>query len=172
MFDTSLFRQSIVDTIKCWPSFQLSLNSGMGGPDSADKVNWMCDWIVKLFADNQNIFQDDLSELLAQILNNEFDTIIEDGSLEMICSSICAYYNNILSGNVEFVMNKINILKQKHANLEIEQRNPIFDDLTIVSPYVGQMNPVVQNDVEMSNKGDNDDQDGDGGGWTVVKRKK
>src|SRR5699024_1058614 len=102
-------------TIQHWPSFQIAISNGMGGPNTEEKVNWMCCMVVELFNDNPDgsIQTDDVLEYISDVINNEFDTIIEDGSAEMVCSSIVAYYNHILSGNKDFVLAKLESLKQK-----------------------------------------------------------
>lgn len=165
MFDTNLFREAVGVTVQCWPSFQIAIKNGMGGPNVTEKVNWLCDCVVQMFAENREILMvDDLIDYLNEIIDHEFDTIIQDGSLEMVCSSIFTYHQHIRSDNKEFVINQLNSLKEKHAKVEYEDKSKTSTDASTSSA-----NNESAGDVEMATNDTPAPQDD---GWTVVNRKK
>nr|XP_027200185.1 pre-rRNA-processing protein TSR2 homolog [Dermatophagoides pteronyssinus] len=189
MFDRTLFHRSISETIDCWPSFQISISNGMGGPNQSAKIEWLCDSIVQLFHDNNNqLIVQDVSDFIAEILDNEFDTIIEDGSLEMISTSILGYYQKILSGDHDYIRDKLKQTKEKY-----EEKNPKKNQeeqtLTMQSSSSSLLLSEQQtNDQRMmsatsdslmmmdednnDNHGHNDNDNNEDDGWTVVRRKK
>lgn len=173
MFDNNLFFQSISETINCWPSLQLSLSNGMGGPLCQEKITWLCNGIVQLFHDNQNLIIDDLCDFVSTVLNNEFDTIIEDGSLEMVCTSIFCFHCKISLGDCEYVQNKLNILKQKYHD-----SNKYIQELTNSQNYEESSSTEKLDKGDISEiKMDVDDEpkkapDDNNDGWTVVRRRK
>lgn len=174
MFDSNLFFQSILETINCWPSLQLSLSNGMGGPQSKEKIDWFCNGIVQLFHDNQNLIIDDVCDFVATVLNNEFDTIIEDGSLEMVCSSIFCFHCKISSGDCEYVRNKLGIMKEKYH----DSNKYVQEQINLQNHEEYSSTKELNDDLNTSEiKMDVDDQpknasDDDNDGWTVVRRRK
>ena len=166
-----LFLGAIAVTIQHWPSFQIAVNNGMGGPNTEEKVNWLCSMIVDLFNDNPDgsVQADDVLEYMSEVINNEFDTIIEDGSAEMICSSIVAYYTHILAGNKDFVLAKLETLKQKQAllNAQNQQSDSVATQSSPSNFNVTSKEASSSGDAEMT-----DSNEPDPDGWTVVRRKR
>jgi len=138
----------------------------MGGPNTAEKVNWMCNMVVELFKENPSgsIQADDVLEYLSSVLDNEFDTIIDDGSAEMVCSSIVGYYNRLSVGDRDFVVNKLEALIAKQALLKQSQQQLAPAPEPTEVPASEQNN---SRDTEMA-----DDSEPVDDGWTVVRRKK
>ncbi|CAN7976897.1 unnamed protein product, partial [Ixodes persulcatus] len=56
----------------------------MGGPDAKAKERWLVQAIEEYFAQNANLHPDEVEYVLASILDSEFDTIIEDGSVAQV----------------------------------------------------------------------------------------
>ncbi|XP_027200185.2 pre-rRNA-processing protein TSR2 homolog [Dermatophagoides pteronyssinus] len=188
MFDRTLFHRSISETIDCWPSFQISISNGMGGPNQSAKIEWLCDSIVQLFHDNNNqLIVQDVSDFIAEILDNEFDTIIEDGSLEMISTSILGYYQKILSGDHDYIRDKLKQTKEKYVEKN-QKKNQEEQTLTMQSSSSLLLSEQQTNDQRMmsatsdslmmmdednnDNHGHNDNDNNEDDGWTVVRRKK
>lgn len=170
MLDEDVFLRAISVTIDNWPSFQLAISNGMGGPNTAEKVNWMCSMIVDLFKNNApgSIQIDDVLEYLCSVIDNEFDTIIEDGSAEMVCTSIVGYYNHLTSGRKDFVMTQLVTLVAKQALLKQsqqpqQQRVPSEQSTSAMSSKIAD----IPEDAEMG--GDDEPVDD---GWTTVRRKR
>ncbi|KAI2806020.1 rRNA accumulation- protein [Blomia tropicalis] len=167
MSETNLFKRAISVTIENWPSFQIAVRDGMGGTDTPAKLEWMNGVIMQLFETNgENLMVQDVVDYVSEIIDNEFDTIIEDGSTEMICSSITAYYNHIRKGDLQFVMEKLESFNKKTSyavNAEtvyqIEKTDNEFSS-TVTDES------IKINNIEMDNAKPEDD------GWTVVRRKR
>lgn len=97
-----------------WTVLQLAIQHGFGGIDSRDKLKWLKDVIVQVLNDNRKYFgvinsptcdsfsyvslplkinlcvsdkveYDELEDYISEILYNEFNTIVEDGSLVKVC---------------------------------------------------------------------------------------
>ncbi|CAN8001603.1 unnamed protein product, partial [Ixodes hexagonus] len=60
------------------------MENGMGGPDAKAKEKWLVQAIEEYFAKNANLHPDEVEFVLASILDTEFDTIIEDGSVAQV----------------------------------------------------------------------------------------
>ena len=71
----------------------------MGGPQAREKEQWMGQVINDFCVDNK--YQPESGELLdyvEEILDNEFDTIVEDNSLRIFCRKVCTYCTMVTEG--------------------------------------------------------------------------
>lgn len=79
----------IRNEIKSWSSLQVAIEQGMGGPAAREKEEWMVDVIANYCKDEgSSLDQYELEEYVETIIDNEFDTIIEDGSLSIFARKI------------------------------------------------------------------------------------
>nr|XP_028567928.1 pre-rRNA-processing protein TSR2 homolog isoform X3 [Podarcis muralis] len=104
-----LFRKGVEAVLGSWPALQLPLDvflshdvgflenwkmfvaveNGFGGAYSQEKAEWMVEAVEQYFQSNADLELDEIEDFLAELMNNEFDTMIEDGSLAqaMDCSA-------------------------------------------------------------------------------------
>ena len=73
-----------------WPALTLAVNNCWGGPDSASKRDWLGGIISDLFASRPDVDEEDVEDVLAQVLGDEFDVQLEDGSEMEVAAEICA----------------------------------------------------------------------------------
>jgi pre-rRNA-processing protein TSR2 len=72
-----------------WPALSLAVQSSWGGPASADKRDWLCGAVSGLFVSRPETDAEDVEDVLMQVMNDEFDVVIEDGSAAEIAVRIC-----------------------------------------------------------------------------------
>ena len=83
---------AIRDEIKAWSSLQVAIEQGMGGPEAREKEEWMVGVIANYCKDEgSSLDQYDLQEYVETIIDNEFDTIIEDGSISLFSRRIVTF---------------------------------------------------------------------------------
>ncbi len=70
-----------------------------GGPDSSDKRDWLAGAISELFASRADTDVEDVEEVLLQVMNDEFEVNVEDGSAEDIASRIVGLRKLTLQGD-------------------------------------------------------------------------
>ncbi|KAL2217333.1 putative pre-rRNA processing protein [Thermoascus aurantiacus ATCC 26904] len=71
-----------------WPALTLAVQSSWGGPTSADKRDWLCGAISDLLQDRPDTDAEDLEDVLVQVMNDEFDVVVDDGSAEEVAKQI------------------------------------------------------------------------------------
>ena len=108
------FKRAVKYILTEWPSLNFAIENGMGGSDSKEKRAWMCDHIIEVMLRNKDI---DLDDYLAQIINQEFDTLIEDGSLEYNTRWIEKFHKDCLQGREQEVSNSIDQAAAKKISL-------------------------------------------------------
>ncbi|XP_046569167.1 pre-rRNA-processing protein TSR2 homolog [Haliotis rubra] len=89
---STLFGQSVKSVLDGWTALQLAVSHGFGGPDSQEKAEWMVYAIETWFKENANIQSDELEDFLTDVMNAEFDMVIDDNSLPQVAQMICKYY--------------------------------------------------------------------------------
>ena len=71
-----------------WPALTLAVQSSWGGPTSSDKRDWFCGAISELFVERPETDAEDIEEVLIQVMNDEFDVVIDDESAEDVADKI------------------------------------------------------------------------------------
>lgn len=111
---SEIFRRAVDYILTEWPSLNLAIENGMGGYQALEKRVWMCKTIVEVMLKEKDV---DLEDYLAELVNQEFDTLIEDGSLEYNTKWIEKFYKDCLQGKDQEVLNSINQASQKKISL-------------------------------------------------------
>ncbi|MBN3323598.1 TSR2 protein, partial [Atractosteus spatula] len=79
-----VFAEGVRAVLETWPVLQIAVDNGFGGAYSRQKADWMVDAVQQYFHDNTDLEQDEVEDFLAELMNNEFDTVVEDGSLPQV----------------------------------------------------------------------------------------
>lgn len=75
-------------SLHAWPALTLAVQSNWGGPASSDKRDWFCGAISDLFIDRPETDAEDLEDVLIQVMNDEFDVVVDDGSAGDVAQQI------------------------------------------------------------------------------------
>lgn len=99
---TSLsFAKGVIARLALWPALQIAVQNGWGGPDSAQKRTWIASVIVDTFEEQPTPPDAEyIEEMLLQIMDDEFETIIEDGSAESVAKDITNLWKDIRLGDL------------------------------------------------------------------------
>ncbi|KAJ6127043.1 hypothetical protein N7523_002655 [Penicillium sp. IBT 18751x] len=71
-----------------WPALTLAVQSNWGGPTSDDKRAWLCGAISEMLTDRPETDAEDLEDVLIQVMNDEFDVVIDDESAAIVATEI------------------------------------------------------------------------------------
>ncbi|OAT05759.1 pre-rRNA processing protein [Blastomyces gilchristii SLH14081] len=74
------FDLGITLILNSWPALNLAVQSAWGGPSSSDKRDWLCGAISQLFVDRPETDAEDIEDVLIQVMNDEFDVVVDDES--------------------------------------------------------------------------------------------
>ena len=100
-----LFARGVIARLSVWSILRIAVQEGWGGPGAAAKRTWIASEIVDAF-ETQNPVPDDqyIEELLLQILSDEFDTELEDGSAESVGVDIVRLWEETRLGKQDLVI--------------------------------------------------------------------
>lgn len=99
----SQFELAISLVIARWDILSIAVANQWGGPDSADKRDWLCGAISDLFQRPEQTVEEDVEETLIQIMFDEFETKIEDESEIEVADQICRLRKYTLEGDFTLV---------------------------------------------------------------------
>lgn len=109
-----VFSKAVKYILTEWPSLNFAIENGMGGSEAKQKHSWMIEHIIEIMIKGKDV---DLDEYLAEIINQEFDTLVEDGSLEYNTQWINKFYKDCLQGKHSDVMLSIDQAAAKKQSL-------------------------------------------------------
>ncbi|XP_062593679.1 pre-rRNA-processing protein TSR2 homolog [Saccostrea cucullata] len=108
--ENTLFPAAVATIFDSWTVLQLAVNQGFGGAESREKAEWMITAVDQWFRENKDIEVYELDDFLADVMNTEFDTIVEDGSLSQISTLICKVYRLCCEGKEDEVREQVRCL--------------------------------------------------------------
>lgn len=99
---TSLsFARGVIARLALWPALQIAVQNGWGGPDSTQKRTWIASVIVDAFEEQSTPPDAEyIEEMLLQIMDDEFETVIEDQSAELVAKDIANLWKDIHLGDL------------------------------------------------------------------------
>ncbi|XP_076336537.1 pre-rRNA-processing protein TSR2 homolog isoform X2 [Tachypleus tridentatus] len=106
MASENVFHAAVRTVFTNWTALQLAIQHGMGGPYAREKERWLADVAVQYFHDN-DLQPDEVEEFIGEILNNEFDTIADDGSVEEISRKLCQFHRWCQEGHESLVLENL-----------------------------------------------------------------
>lgn len=108
------FKKAVHYIFTEWPALDLAIENGMGGSQAKEKRDWMCRAVADVLLKEKDI---DLEDYIGEMINQEFDTLIEDGSLEYNIKWIHKFYKDCLQGKEQEVTDSIDQASRKKLSL-------------------------------------------------------
>ncbi|XP_068105865.1 pre-rRNA-processing protein TSR2 homolog [Hyperolius riggenbachi] len=181
-----LFPDAVRAVLGSWPVLQIAVENSFGGPHVQEKAEWMVGAVDQYFQANSDLEQYEVEETLEAIMNDEFDTVVEDGSVALVAQQLCVLYSQCQRGDTAAVQQKIAQLSQKKYNVKAnvqevkgqEEESSDDDDeeeameceTSKNTPSVPSGSTTPSTSEAAGQSRDPEEQEVDG--WTVVRRKK
>lgn len=110
-----VFTKAVNHILSSWPSLDLAIENGMGGRDNIEKRKWMIATLTKDMLIGKDI---DVEYYLEELIDEEFNTRFEDGSLEYNAHWIEKFYKDCLAGKEADVLYAITQASLKKMTLD------------------------------------------------------
>ncbi|XP_070766980.1 pre-rRNA-processing protein TSR2 homolog [Enoplosus armatus] len=166
-----VFTEGVRAVLDTWPVLQIAVDNGFGGVYGQQKADWMVDVVQQYFLDNTDLQQYEVEDFIAQLMDQEFDTVVDDGSLPQVSISLLQVFSQWQQGALQQLKDTINHLTQKSQRAKVtapptQSGEDSDDEIQVMecessSPSVSRTNPPPPPPPQ-----DEDD------GWTVVRKKK
>uniref|UniRef100_A0A3B3ZFP6 Pre-rRNA-processing protein TSR2 homolog n=1 Tax=Periophthalmus magnuspinnatus TaxID=409849 RepID=A0A3B3ZFP6_9GOBI len=152
-----LFTAGVRAVLHNWPVLQIAVDNGFGGVYGQQKADWMVDVLQQYFHDNADLQQYEVEDYISTLMDQEFDTVVDDGSLPQVGKKM---YPIHLKWDVIFKIYGSVWLETLFLLLSME--------CDAAAPVVNGTHSMT-NFVPSSSSAENEEEDD---GWTVVRRKK
>ncbi|KAH9916797.1 Pre-rRNA-processing protein TSR2-domain-containing protein, partial [Fomitopsis serialis] len=99
-----LFARGVLARLAIWPALRLAVAENWGGPDGAQKRTWLASVLVDAF--EQEHPPPDVpyvEDTLLQVMEDEFETALEDGSAEAVARDVVQMWEAVQGGSAEMV---------------------------------------------------------------------
>uniref|UniRef100_A0A672PWK9 Pre-rRNA-processing protein TSR2 homolog n=1 Tax=Sinocyclocheilus grahami TaxID=75366 RepID=A0A672PWK9_SINGR len=113
-----LFTEAVRAVLETWPVLQIAVDNGFGGAE------WMVDALRLYFIDNDELQQDEVEDLISDLMNNEFDTVADDGSLPQVEQQVCEMLQQCQQDRLKEVREQIKQLIQKKMDQNLSSKLP------------------------------------------------
>lgn len=137
-----------------WDDLEIAVDNGWGGPESAEKRDWLTAIIVDLFKNGKIVDAALIEETMLYAMVDEFDTNVEDDSALPIAVGIITRYKECAQGNYS-VLEELYTKwqeKQKHRHhvkhVEVEE-DPLNPDSSIDEEDDDEVEELVDDDENM-----------------------
>ena len=94
-----LFARGVIARLAYWPALRIAVDQLWGGPESAAKRTWLASVLVDDFEDAPSAADtpdaDYVEDRLLQVMADEFDAVLEDGSAEAVAKDLVRLWAEI-----------------------------------------------------------------------------
>ena len=135
------FKVAIDALFKNWTALQMLVRDQAGGPQSRDKAEWMTGATENWFKENKDLEYYEVSDFLDEILINEFNVSVDDGSLEDVAKSVCEFYRLCQFSDLETLMARLKSLpKYDLVNVQVQEITGDYVDKSGAANYMQKLN--------------------------------
>jgi pre-rRNA-processing protein TSR2 len=120
-----LFARGVIARLAVWPTLRIAVDQGWGGPSSAEKRTWLASVLVDTFEEASPVPDEEyITDMLLQIMEDEFDCNIEDGSAESVARDMVRMWEESGTGREEGVRSletQAERIKGKKFDVKVEE---------------------------------------------------
>ncbi|XP_061691261.1 pre-rRNA-processing protein TSR2 homolog [Syngnathoides biaculeatus] len=161
----ALFTDGVRAALHTWPVLQIALDNGFGGVYGQQKADWLVDVVQQYFQDNADLQQDEVEDFISTLMDQEFHTVVDDGSLPQVCVQLMQMFCQWQQGALQQLSHSIQLLTQnKMPRAKVTapptQSDSDSDDET----------PMMECESMSVNRTNHPHEDDDG--WTLVGKRK
>ncbi|GLB33145.1 putative pre-rRNA-processing protein TSR2 [Lyophyllum shimeji] len=100
-----LFARGVIARLAVWPTLRIAVQEGWGGPGAAEKRTWLAGVIVDAFEEQAQTPDDQyIEEMLLQVMSDEYEANVEDGSAESVAVDIVRMWEETRIGKQDTVL--------------------------------------------------------------------
>ena len=151
------FKSGVSSALRQWTALELAVHHQWGGDLSKDKAECLLNEILSLFLGPEKIYKDDISFILEDFLEINFNTICEDGSPDELGDLFVLMWRRCLENDYS-VVNKTIETENKRINIisnskGIENGDEIDEDEDLdnqIEKVVFEQNNNIVNNIAIS----------------------
>ncbi|KAI0726846.1 Pre-rRNA-processing protein TSR2-domain-containing protein [Fomitopsis betulina] len=125
-----LFARGVIARLTIWPALRVAVAENWGGSAGAEKRTWLASELVDAF-ERENPPPDVtyVEDMLLQVMEDEFETVLEDSSAEAVAKDIVTMWDAVQGGDSELVAKfEMHEEKTKGKKIQVEEAAGDEDD--------------------------------------------
>jgi len=176
MSSDNLFHSAVDAVFQNWTALQFAVDQGAAGPQSADIAKWMVSATVQWFSENKNLENDEVEDFLLDIVNREFNVLIDDNSVTEISKLVCDFYRLCSStssrGDCEAeIKRRLQALpKCDLSKCKVDNGAEALEDVDEEEENIEQNTTTTNDSMDIDEQPKPEEQDPDG--WIMVQPRK
>ncbi|KAJ3588209.1 hypothetical protein NHX12_011803 [Muraenolepis orangiensis] len=95
--------------------FKIAVDSGFGGAYGQQKAEWMVDVVQKYFYENSDLDPTEVEDYISVLLDQEFNTVADDGSLAKLSQQLCSLFSECQQGAMASVRQTVASIVQNNS---------------------------------------------------------
>ncbi|XP_012603283.1 pre-rRNA-processing protein TSR2 homolog isoform X1 [Microcebus murinus] len=182
----ALFRAGVRAVLEAWPALQIAVENGFGGVHSLEKAEWLGGAVEDYFIRNADLELDEVEDFLGELMTNEFDTVVEDGSLPQVSQQLQTMFYHFKRGDGASLREMASHITQRKCRVtatalktaretnEDEDDGGSVEEMEVSATNDGAATDGVCSQPEPSDPESQTIKEEDivEDGWTIVRRKK
>jgi pre-rRNA-processing protein TSR2 len=165
--ETTLIK-AVRASVAIFPALQLAIEQGMGGSQAREKEEWLVSVTYDFIRDNKfnpEIYE--LEDFIGEIIDNEFDTVVDDGSLEILSRNIYQLCRLQREAREEELIQQLEMLEIQKQRLQFPKES-MDQPPSTMSPSGTSKANTEETGMEVDDSRNEPDSEG----WTVVNNRK
>lgn len=110
-----VFIHAVRVLLSAWPVLQIAVDSGFGGAYGQQKAEWMVDVVQKYFYENSDLDPTEVEDYISVLLDQEFNTVADDGSLAKLSQQLCSLFSECQQGAMASVRQTVASIVQNNS---------------------------------------------------------
>ena len=99
-----LFARGVIARLAIWATLRIAVQENWGGAHGSEKRTWLASVIVDAFEEQAPTPDDQyIEEMLLQVMADEFEAVVEDGSAESVAQDIVKIWDQTRIGKDDLV---------------------------------------------------------------------
>lgn len=126
-----IFRDAVSKLFQRWDVLHHAVESHFGGVHSREKAEWLPTVVVDFFARNADLEPSEVEHFISEIMDNEFDLVVEDGSLDRLSKQLCrcfAWARDKRDGELQDFLDKLPPLPAPQTKKVVNDDDSESDD--------------------------------------------
>ncbi|XP_068388650.1 pre-rRNA-processing protein TSR2 homolog isoform X1 [Eschrichtius robustus] len=113
----ALFGVAVRAALEAWPALQIAVENGFGGVHSQEKAEWLGGAVEEYFFRNADLELDEVEDFLGELMTNEFDTVVEDGSLPQVSQQLQTMFHHFERGDRAALKEMASLITQRKCKV-------------------------------------------------------
>ena len=124
-----LFARGVIARLAIWATLRIAVQENWGGAHGSEKRTWLASVIVDAFEEQVPTPDDQyIEEMLLQVMADEFEAVVEDGSAESVAQDIVKIWDQTRIGKDDLVKKFEELAEKVKGKKASAQEKVVSDD--------------------------------------------